>query len=178
MKKWKIAAAAACVCFLITVAHAASSGSAGSSNDPLVTLSYLNGTFARQVQTMVNDAVTARKAELEQALGNAAAGNGSVAVNPGSSAPSGSGAVFSVVTLSRGQALVGNVGCEVMLRVGSATCGSPDTVGLIDTTSGDNLTNGGSLVINHLYMITIDGRWMTAASDTVKVLVRGPYTIR
>lgn len=177
MKKWKIAAAAACVCFLLTVAHAASSGSAGSSNDPLVTLSYLNGTFAKQVQAMVNDAVTARKTELEQALSAAASGNGSVPTNPGSSAASG-GAVFSVVTLSRGQVLTGDVGCEVMLRVGSATCGSPDTVGLIDTTSGDNLTNGGSLVTNHLYMITIDGRSVTAATDTVKVLVRGPYTIR
>ena len=175
MKTWKIAAAAACVCFLLTVGYAASAGSSG---DPLVTLSYLNSTFAKQVQTMVNDAVTARKTEMEQALGNAAAGNGPVAANPGSSASSGGGSVFSVVTLSRGQALVGDVGCEVMLRVGSATCGSPDTVGLIDTTSGDNLTDGGSLAANHLYMITIDGRSVTAVSDTVKVLVRGPYTIR
>lgn len=177
MKKWKIAASAACVCFLLTVGHAAASGSAGSSGDPLVTLSYLNGTFAKQVQTMVNDAVTARKAELEQALNAAAAGNGSVPANPGPSTASG-GTVFSVVTLSRGQVLAGDVGCEVMLRVGSATCGSPDTVGLIDTTSGGNLTNGGALVTNHLYMVTIDGRTVTAASDTVKVLVRGPYTIR
>lgn len=180
MKKWKIAAAAACVCFLITVGYAANAGTAGSSNDPLVTLSYLNNTFVKQVQTMVNDAVTARKTELEQALGNAAAGNGPVSTNPGSNDPVGNsgGAVFSVVTLSRGQALVGEVGCEVMLRVGAATCGSPDAVGLIDTTSGDNLTNGGALAVNHLYMVTIDGRWVTAAADTVKVLVRGPYTIR
>ena len=179
MKKWKIAAAAACVCFLLTVGYAAAaSGPAGSSSDPLVTLSYLNGTFAKQVQTMVNDAVTARKTELEQALNAAASGNGTVSANPGASAPSGSGAVFSVVTLSRGQALVGEVGCEVMLRVGSAACSSPDTVGLIDTTSGDNLTNGGALVTNHLYMVTIDGRSVTAVSETVKVLVRGPYTVR
>ena len=178
MKKWKIAAAAACVCFLLTVGYAANAGTAGSSSDPLVTLSYLNNTFAKQVQTMVNDAVTAWKAELEQALNAAAAGNGTASANPGVSAPGGSGAVFSVVTLSRGQALVGEVGCEVMLRVGSAVCSSPDTVGLIDTTSGENLTNGGSLATNHLYMVTIDGRSVTAASDTVRVLVRGPYTIR
>ncbi len=171
MKKWKIAAAAACVCFLFTAAYAASAGSAG---DPLVTLSYLNNTFAKQVQTMVDETVTARKGELEQALNNAAAGNGGA-----STAPSGnSGAVFAVVTLSRGQTLVGDVGCEVMLRVGSAVCSAPDAVGLIDTTSGENLPGGGALVSNHLYMVTISTRSVAASADTVKVLVRGPYSIQ
>ena len=45
MKKWKIAAAAACICILFTVAYAANAGSA---SDPLVTLSYLNTTFSKQ----------------------------------------------------------------------------------------------------------------------------------
>ena len=54
MKKWKIAAAAACVCFLFTVAYAANAGGA---NDPLVTLSYLNTTFSKQVQGMVDQTV-------------------------------------------------------------------------------------------------------------------------
>lgn len=160
MKKWKIAAAAACVCFLLTVAYAANAGGA---NDPLVTLSYLNNTFAKQVQSMVDQTVDARRAELEQA-----ASQGSVQ----------GGNVFQVVTLSQGQSLVGDVGCEVMLRVGAATCGSPDSVGLIDTTSGTNLGSGGALTANHLYMVTISGRWVTASSGTVKVLARGPYTVR
>ena len=51
MKKWKIAAAAVCVCLLFTAAYAAGAGSA---NDPLVTLSYLNNTFSQKVQTMVD----------------------------------------------------------------------------------------------------------------------------
>ena len=33
-------------------------------------------------------------------------------------------------------ALVGDIGCEVMLRVGSAACVSPSTPGLIDETTG------------------------------------------
>ena len=40
------------------------------------------------------------------------------------------------------------------------------------------LNDGGSLAVNHLYMATIEGRSVTADSDTVKVLVRGGYTIR
>lgn len=161
MKKWKIVLAAACVCFLFTVAYAAN---AGSSNDPLVTKSYLDGPFLDQVQTLVGEAVDERKTELEKAAGQ----NSGTAV----------GNVFTVVTLSQGQALVGDVGCEVMLRIGSATCGSSDSVGLIDTTAGTTLGNGGALVTNHLYMVTISTRSVTATSGTVKVLARGPYTIR
>ena len=129
MKKWKIAAAALCLCFLFTAAYAANA-TPGGQTDPLVTLSYLNGTYTRQVKDLVDQTVTARKAEMEQALRNILAGQG------GTSAPSGSGSVFTVVTLNQGQSLVGDVGCEVMLRVGSATCGASDSVGLIDTTSG------------------------------------------
>ena len=82
-----------------------------------------------------------------------------------------------MVTLSQGQSLVGEVGCEVMLRVGSALCGSPDSVGLIDTTSGSVLGSGQPLEANHLYMVTISGRSVTASAPVVKVLVRGPYSI-
>lgn len=164
MKKWKIAAAAVCVCLLFTAAYAAGAGSA---NDPLVTLSYLNNTFSQKVQTMVNDTVDARKAEMEQALAKVLGQGGN-----------GSGNVFTVVTLSKGQTLVGDVGCEVMLRIGTAVCGTSDSVGLIDTTSGSNLGSDGALAANHLYMVTISTRSVTATSNTVKVLARGPYTVR
>ena len=161
MKNWKIALAAACVCFLFTVAYAANAGSSG---DPLVTKSYLDGPFLKQVQFLVDQAVEARKTELEQAAGQSGATS--------------AGNVFKVVTLSQGQTLVGDVGCEIMLRIGTAVCGTSDSVGLIDTTAGTNLGNGGALVTNHLYMVTISTRSVTATSGTVKVLARGPYTVR
>ena len=161
MKKWKIALAAVCVCFLFSVAYAATAGSA---DDPLITKSYLDGPFLEQVKTLVDQTVDARKAELEQAAGQNSSG-------------AAAGNVFTVVTLSRGQVLEGDVGCEVMLRIGSATCGTKDSVGLIDTTDGTILGDGEALVTNHLYMVTISTRTVTAASGTVKVLVRGPYTI-
>lgn len=170
MKKWKIAAAALCVCFLFTAAYAANAAPGGQT-DPLVTLSYLNGAFTNQVKSMVDQTVNDRQAEMEQSLNSILAGASSGA------APAGSG-VFAVVTLSQGQTLVGDVGCEVMLRIGSAVCGSTDSVGLIDTTTGANLPSGGGLAANHLYMVTISTRSVTATSGTVKVLARGPYTIR
>lgn len=170
MKMLKIAAAVLCVCFLFTAAYAAN---AGGQTDPLVTLSYLNNNYTRQVRDMVDQTVAQRKAEMEQSLKGILAGNGGTI-----GAPSGGNAVFTVVTLSQGQSLVGDVGCEVMLRVGSAVCGSEDSVGLIDTTSGGVLGNGQALAANHLYMVTISTRRVTAATGTVKVLARGPYTIQ
>lgn len=168
MKKWKIAAAAMCVCVLFTAAYAAN---AGGQADPLITLSYLNGPFTSQVRTMVDQTVSSRKAEMEQSLRDILAGHGG-------SAPSAGTGLFTVVTLSQGQSLVGGVGCEVMLRVGSALCVSPDSVGLVDTTAGGVLAGGQPLAVNHLYMVTIDGRSVTAAAPTVKVLARGPYSIQ
>ena len=73
---------------------------------------------------------------------------------------------------------MGDVGFEVMLRVGTAVCGSSDSVGLIDTTSGSALANGEGLQTNHLYMATISPRWVTATAPVVKVLARGPYSIQ
>ena len=170
MKKLKIAAAALCVCFLFTAAYAAN---AGSQTDPLVTLSYLNGTYTQQVKTLVDQAVSQRRTEMEQSLKNILAGNGGTAA-----ASSGESNVFKVVTLTQGQSLVGDAGCEVMLRIGTAVCGADDSVGLIDTTAGSVLGNGQALAVNHLYMVTISPRRVTATSGTVKVLARGPYSIQ
>ena len=130
----------------------------GSASDPLVTLSYLNDVFL----TKVDQKITARNSQLLQQSGGA----GGM-----------SGVEFAVVTLSKGQVLTGDIGCEVMLRVGTASCVSPSNPGLIDETTAASLNNGGALAANHLYMMTIEGRGVKAGSDTTKLLVRGSYTI-
>ena len=134
----------------------------GSASDPLVTLSYLNETFLGQIMTQVDQKIAARNSQLLQQSG----GTGSV-----------SSADFTVVTLSKGQTLTGGIGCEVMLRIGSASCVSPSNPGLIDETTAAALNNGGALAVNHLYMMTIEGRGVKAGAATTKLLVRGTYTI-
>ena len=64
-----------------------------------------------------------------------------------------------------------------MLRIGSAVCVSPSDPGLIDETTAATLANGGALVQNHLYMMTIDGRGVRATAGTTKVLARGSYSV-
>ncbi len=132
---------------------------AGSSGDPLVTLSYLNDTFFNTIMQRVDQKIAERTGQ---------------AIPGGTSS---STASFTVVTLSQGQTLAGDVGCEVMLRVGSAVCVSPSDPGLIDETTGSTLADGASLVQNHLYMMTIEGRGVRASSATTKVLARGSYTV-
>ncbi|MBR3641277.1 MAG: hypothetical protein IKN53_04530 [Oscillibacter sp.] len=136
----------------------------GTADDPLVTLSYLNDTFLGQLMARVDQKIGERNAQIAKELA-------------GESADGGESATFTVVTLSKGQTLTGEIGCEVMLRVGSATCVSPSNPGLIDETSGSTLANGGALTANHLYMMTIEGRGVKAGADTVKLLARGAWKI-
>ena len=143
-----------------TVSLAAEAGSEG---DPLVTLSYLNDTFLDTILTKVDQKIAARNSQIAQELGGQSA--------------SGTALTFTVVTLSKGQVLTGDIGCEAMLRVGTASCVSPSSPGLIDESSASALNNGGALVQNHLYMMTIEGRGVQATAATTKLLVRGTYTI-
>lgn len=161
----------------------AATGTAGTVSDPLVTLSYLNGTFLPELLGTVDEKLAARSDKtsqelsaqmeedlrrLEEEYGAKTSEGGSVSTADG----------FSVVTLTEGQTLYGAVGCEVMLRVGSAVVTSPSAPGLIDSTDGTTLNDGGSLVKNHLYMMTIDERGVKAASATTKLLVRGECEIK
>lgn len=146
-----------------TVSLAAEAGSTG---DPLVTLSYLNETFLGNILSAVDQKIAARNSQIVQQLGGSVSSGGTSTAS-----------TFTVVTLSNGQTLTGQIGCEVMLRVGSAVCVSSSAPGLIDETAASTLNNGGGLVQNHLYMMTIENRGVKATAATTKLLVRGSYTI-
>ena len=124
-----------------------------------VTLSDLNGTFLNSILERVDEKIAQRNSQSSGQAGGTAADT------------------FTVVTLSNGQTLTGSIGCEVMLRVGTAVCVSPSNPGLIDESAAVTLNNSGALATNHLYMMTIEGRGVKATSGTVKLLVRGGYTI-
>lgn len=134
----------------------------GSSSDPLVTLSYLEDVFFDKIMDEVDERIATRNKDIAKEV----------------TGTSGTADAFAVVTLTDGQVLTGEIGCEVMLRVGSAVCTSPSAPGLIDETSATTLNNGGALQQNHMYMMTIENRGVKATSATVKVLVRGGYTIQ
>lgn len=162
MKNKKRVRTALCVLLAaagLTAVGALAAGGAGSQSDPLVTLSYLTDTFTGQIMDKVDASIAQRNARLLQELGGS----------------SGAASAYTAVTLSAGQTLYGEAGCEVLLRSGAASCGAASSPGLVDATSGGSIDGGAALQANHLYFMT-DSRSISAAGD-VTLLVRGTFVI-
>jgi len=172
--KQKIIGIAAVVLMLAILAGASAATNYGSQEDPLVTLSYLEQVFKPQLisemETSIEAAKQAADSDFSQKI---AAIETAIADAPDlvTSAQS-----YSVVRMAKGEVLKGSVGTELMLRIGSANCYAESATGIIDITMAKTLENGNAMQTNHMYMVTIEGRGMTATSD-VMVLVRGAYTI-
>lgn len=148
--------------------------SGGGQTDPLVTLSYLDQTAIPQIVGQVEEKTAARQKELERSFAGQIE---AYKQGGGSGGPAGGSASYTLLTLSRGQILRPEVGCELLLRVGAASVQAGGSPALIDLSSGATIDSGASLTKNHLYMSTIEGRTVTATADTVKILVRGGYSI-
>ena len=84
---------------------------------------------------------------------------------------------WTVIRMTSGQTLTAEVGCEMLLRFGSAQCVASGSPGLINLSSGTDLANGGNLSTNNLYIVTIQGRGIQATSDAT-LLINGTYTIQ
>jgi hypothetical protein len=172
--RWLLRAAALLLISVLLNVTVSAAADAGSSGDPLVTLSYLNNTYLTAILTKVDSKIAARNTELTAKINQqiASGSGGSTAAGTGEAASS-----FSVVTLTKGQVLTGDIGCETLLRVGTAVCVAASSPGLIDETSGASIGGGTALEKNHLYMMTIENRGVKATAATVMILVRGSYTI-
>lgn len=171
------------VSYSLLVVSVMAAGTAGSETDPLVTLSYLNETFMTQLMGKVDEKLTVRDKELTDRLTAQVQQDAQALTDKyGAGVTTNTGGdfadTFTVVTLSSGQTLYGEIGCELMLRVGTAVCVTPSSPGLIDETTGTTIGNNAGLTQNHLCLMTVDGRGVRATAASVKLLVRGGYTIR
>lgn len=162
------------VCLLGGVVYAAAT--AGSRTDPLVSLSYFESQITPDLLADAQDEAEDIRDDMTDDFDDKIDDYADeiaalVAQVESAGGESSSSATYTVVTLAAGETLALNVGDEVMLRIGTASVsgGSP---ALINTTTGETLGDGGSLVTNHLYLCTIDGRTLTAGSATTKVLLR------
>lgn len=164
-KKSLIAAGVLLAVLLVASIGALAATNYGTKDDPLVTLSYLDNT----VTGAILDKLDASIAETENEL---------TASFDEKIASSGGAETFSLVTLTNGQKVTCGVGAEIMLRIGAAASYGSDSPRLVNTTAGTSVTAAGEvLAVNNMYMVTIQGNGIQAASDTVKVLIRGSYTI-
>jgi hypothetical protein len=134
---------------------------AGTKNDPLVSLSYLENKI-NELKEYVDKRISEVKEE-----------NKSVeAVS------------FEVVELSAGQSIIGSQGTEIILRggtskgVGRAEVVASGNDGLSDITDGKDIKSGQEVPLNHLLIVPRDdGRGVYAITDSV-YLVKGDYEIR
>ncbi|MEM5767333.1 MAG: hypothetical protein AAGU32_03445 [Bacillota bacterium] len=172
-KRWTILASALALTVLCGGAALAASGD---QNDPLVTLSYLNQTVIPDVVSQVETKASARQTELAKNLSDQITRYQQDLANAGGGG-SGSSAAYTLVTLSSGQVMSLEVGCEVMLRVGTATVSAATSPALVDISTGGTINGGAALTQNHLYMATIADRTLKPTAATVKLLVRGGYSI-
>lgn len=152
---------------------AAATGGYGSSSDPLITLSYITDIFMPEVDTAINNAVEGKTQEISTELDDTIVELENK-YNEASIASAAS--TYEVITLNSGKKLVGEKGCEIMLRVGSAYCSAAASPGLIDTSTAGVIEDGEYLEKNHMYMVTIEGRGIVADGE-IYIIVRGDYTI-
>lgn len=148
----------------------------GTQQDPLVTLSYLTSQFKPQLLSEVDASIDAAEASMAPGLESKITGFRSEIDAKLSSASNKEATSFTLVTLSKNQTVSCGIGTELLLRVGTATAAG-STPALVDTTTAASLTGGTALTANHMYMVTIEGNGLKATAATVKVLIRGTYTI-
>ena len=176
MKHLKRRALPALLALTLLLGTGAAVASGGSKKDPLVTLSYLEDTVIpdvlselssetkslnKQLKKDLEDQVKAYEKEMKTLVSGTSAGN----------------ETYVLVTLTSGQTLALDVGCELMLRVGTATVSAATSPALIDVTTGTTNNGGAALEKNHLYMASIADRTIVPTSETVKLLVRGGHTV-
>ncbi len=190
---------------LMTTCYLAVAAEYGSKEDPLVTLSYINDVLMPEANAKINEVFDRKAAEFDglisdklssiqsevdkrvAEMGASAAPSAelvravtdAVLAQLGESAPGGQTAAngWKVIKLENGKTLSGEVGCEILLRIGSAQCVASGSPGLINLSSGTDLSNGESLSANNLYIVTIKGRGIRATSAAT-LLVNGAYTIQ
>ena len=122
-RAWKIRLGALCLTGLCLGTGAALA--AGDADDPLVTLSYLNETVLPKLLSQTDEKAKVRQTELANQLSQVMAQGGG-----------GASASYTVVTLNPGQRMDLDIGCEVLLRVGSATAGAAVDPALVDVSAG------------------------------------------
>lgn len=123
----------------------------GTDDDPLVSLSYITDTVIPELKAYVDQK----------------AGSGSEASD-----------TFNVVDVKKGQTIMTGKGCEMILRMGSATVIASKSGGLSDVTAGYDLSDGTEMPSNHLLISPLeDGRGVKVTQNG-KIMIKGKYTIK
>lgn len=145
----------------LTAALALGLAAAAGERDPLVSLSYLNGTFSAAAEQRVQERI------------DAAAANASEQPPAMSEAP-----VWTERRVKQDDLLEGTVGSQWLLLAGEAHA-SISAGAVVDVTDGIELAAGQSLIPRHRYLLAEDAAAaLVVTSETAVVDYCGPYRLR
>ncbi|MDF2876955.1 MAG: hypothetical protein K0S30_51 [Clostridia bacterium] len=152
-----------------TTLHAADS-SAGTSEDPLVTKSYVDKKIAALGTGGEASGDVAEQVKLQQELIDTLISQVNALKEQGNT--------YHVVTVPEGKMIVGGQGSEMIIRAGEGKVIASPAGGLQDMTAGVDIESGSMAPKYHLLIIPReDGRGLLAAK-TLTVMVRGGYTVQ
>lgn len=155
MKKMRRATLTILVAVLAMTAIA-SFATPGTNEDPLISLSYINDTLLPEIYGYINEKI--------DSLTN--------------SNQTSESSEFKVIDVKKGQKIQGGNGCEMILRMGSATINASKSGGLSDVTDGYDLGQDEQMPANHLIIVPVgDGRGITMTANG-KVMIKGTYTLK
>ena len=160
-------------------------GNSDITNDPLVSLSYINEVLWPEIEDMIERAVsggvigrddedTEEDTETETESETETDTEEETTEEPQTEVK---GFEYEVLHLTENALLLSETPCEIILRSGHAAAylGGNDN-GLADLTDGGELMEGDGLVANHLMMIPRgDGRGVRITSAEAYIMVRGGY---
>lgn len=155
--------------------------SAGSADDPLITLSYINKVYTPMLSRAIDSAIADSLKAVNDKLKDADSQTLNVPdISGGSNSPDVSGA-YIVLELKKGQRVRANSeSLEVILRQGGTALviSQYKEQGIADLTSGTELLDGVGLPVNHALLIPrADGRGIYVTSSVAYIMVRGDYEI-
>lgn len=129
----------------------------GSSDDPVVTKSYI-----------VDKVIPEIKAYIDERFGIAASEGVATAATD----------KFLVVNVAKGKEVICEAGTELILRMGKGTIIATEKGGLADVTAGYDLASGTAVPSNHHLIVPVaDGRGVRTEEDAI-LMIKGAYTIR
>ena len=153
-------------------------------NDPLVSLSYINGVLTPSFEKYVDEKV--KSVSVDEVVA-ALMKNDSfkdyvasviAAQSGGGSSGSASSAEFISLTLSAGKRVIANGKCEVILRSGKAAAFCKSAGVVKDVSANKTLSNGENVITGDLIEISYaDNAGIAALQNNTEVLVRGEFTI-
>ena len=184
MKK-RLGAIALAFAMILVIGAYAVYGDSDITNDPLVSLSYINEVLWPEIEDMIERAIsgddferTETDTEEDTEVDTETESETDTEV-PEEPITEVKGFEYEVLHLMENTLLLSETPCEIILRSGHAAAylGGNDN-GLADLTDGGELMEGDSLVSNHLLMIPRgDGRGVRITSSEAYIMVRGGYRI-